>query len=400
MDELSLTYLPFPHVFRGERRDGLTHSWPDRCKKCDRQCETSEEKGVGLCSYGVNFLRINEELLISGVVIREDDRSTQARSKMIRSAKRSIISRADIEAVLARANQLKFAREQEIDLAKMEILREYRESEGYKTELIGMLKPDLEQTFAQVHDYRQLTSQIIQNINVQLQLDFPDLKLDDQLDAAPQPIRSIYWAARLMEFKLESALFLVYPTRIHDERHKRSFRLHGAIRKYVEIYRSRMDSRGIRLRETGYSYGSLTANPDAVGVIPHAILDNAIKYAPDDSDIVLAFEESESEISISVTSLGPRIASTELDHLFELFYRGEGARASGEDGTGFGLGLAHYIATEINASLSARQDLKPSRPGFYSTTFEARFQKPSAEDRPPSVLRARVRTRGGVPYSN
>jgi len=397
MVSVDLKFLPYPHVYRGERFEGMNHKWLAPCMKCDRQCESGDIGELGLCSYGVNFLRIDEDLLVAGIVAKDYPLTTGARSRMLKTQRSDVVPSAHIRAVAERADQIKRDFEAEIANEKSLILASYRESEGYKQDVVGLLKPDLEQTFAQVHDYRALTTQIIQNVNVILQRQLPEADIDTQLKAVSPNVRSIYWAARLMDFKLQSALFLANPERITDPAKKRVFRLHGAVKKYVGIYESSIVQRRLRLHETGTSFGSLMANPDAVGVIPHAFLDNAIKYAPDGTDVTLHFSETQNDITFSVTSVGPKIAKDEKSHLFDLFFRGHSAKASGEDGTGFGLGLAQTVADEIGAVLSVVQSKEPMKGGKYETTFTAVFRTAAREESVPGYLRARARTKGGVP---
>ena len=248
MDELTLTFLPYPHVFKGERREGMTHPWPEKCRQCkDRQCEEESPSGVGLCSYGFNFQRVDESLLIAGIVLREyPDADTKARRKQVKAYRSCLVTASELAAVETRARRASGAVEDSLASARREVMEAYRDSEQYKEDLVELLRPSLEQTLAQVHDYRQLVSQIIQHVNVLLETKFPRLSLDDQLARANPNIRSIYWAARLMEFKLLSALFLAYPERITDSRHKRVFRLHGAVHKYLQIYRPLLESRGLK----------------------------------------------------------------------------------------------------------------------------------------------------------
>ena len=397
MDVKSLTFLPFPHVLDGERRDGMTHSWPERCSRCDRQCEDSESSDIEQCSYGVNFLKVDESLLIAGVVTKDDSKPTVARSKMLRVVGSAVVPRQHLLAVKARAQTAHEQFEDEVEKLKSEVVANYRDSEGYKTDIVNLLKPSLEQTFAQVHDYRQLISQIIQHVNVLLVTSNPGADLDTQLAAASPSVRSIYWAARLMEFKLDSALFLAYPERIHDPQRKRAFRLHGAVKKYLGIYEPLIERKGLQKTENGQSYAKIEDNPDAVGVIPHAFIDNAIKYAPEGSEITTYFTDDADTVTFSVTSLGPQITQADSGHIFELFYRGSEAKGSQEDGTGFGLGLAQHVAHEIRAELSYHQAKKASQPGYYATTFVAKFrQRP--EEQSPALYRARARSRGGIRY--
>src|SRR4051812_44845791 len=84
MDELALQFFPFPHVFRGERRPGLLRDWPERCFSCDRQCEVAQEEGLQLCSYGLNYQRVDKELVVAGLAVQDYHRTTPARAKMLR----------------------------------------------------------------------------------------------------------------------------------------------------------------------------------------------------------------------------------------------------------------------------------------------------------------------------
>ena len=397
MDELSLRFLPFPHVYKGSRKEGSTHTWPARCETCDRQCESASSNfgSVELCSYGVNFVRVDNDLLIAGVVVREDPRQSKARAKMLRVVGRDALPAAHLDLVLERASTVAAIDRSALDLEKRAILDAYRDTEQYKRDIVELLRPSLEQTFAQVHDYRSLISQIVQNVNVILETAHPRLDLDAQLALTSPQLRSIYWAARLMEFKLQSALFLVYPERITDPRHKVYFRLHGAVHKYVGIYKPLIEQRNLRFTTRGESFGKLLENPDAVGVIPHAFLDNAIKYAPPGSEIDLKYSEDAEAISLQVCSLGPQIRTVERARVFELFFRADAARGSGEDGTGFGLGLAQHVADAIGAVLSVEQDPQSVSDGLHRTTFTARFSRPLAGEGPPDIVKARTRRRGG-----
>ena len=397
MDQRELTFLPFPHVYKGVRYPGLTHDWPDPCRRCDRQCESASEPDVGLCTYGVNFLRISDDLLVAGVIVREYPSSSKQRSRMLKRVRSDAIPIATLRAVKSRSTKVDQAFASEVESAKAAIMNEYRQTEAYKADLVELLRPSLQQAFAQVHDYRQLTTQIIQNVNVVLQKSFPGKPFDEQLESTSQPLRSIYWAARLMEFKLEAALYLVYPERIRDPQKVRAVRLHGAITKYLSIYEPQMRAHRITHHQTGQSVGQVFANPDALGVIPHAFIDNAIKYAPDGSDVFLEFSEDASTITFAMRSLGPKITPEELGHIFDLFFRGEAARHAADDGTGFGLGLAEHVASEIGAKLSVSQDPRPDRPDFYWTTFSAQFSRQRGDDPSSGLYRARQRTRGGVP---
>ncbi|MFC5865210.1 sensor histidine kinase [Acidicapsa dinghuensis] len=90
------------------------------------------------------------------------------------------------------------------------------------------------------------------------------------------------------------------------------------------------------------------------GILRQAVLnvvDNAIKYSPEGSEITIALE-AESQGSperavISVTDQGPGIPETEQTHIFDRFYRIDSGRSRDHGGAGLGLAIAKW-AVEVN----------------------------------------------------
>jgi len=74
------------------------------------------------------------------------------------------------------------------------------------------------------------------------------------------------------------------------------------------------------------------------------LLDNALKYSPDDEPVVLACAERGGRVVITVADRGPGIAAEHLPRLFERFYRVDKARSRQMGGTGLGLAIVKHIA--------------------------------------------------------
>ncbi len=76
------------------------------------------------------------------------------------------------------------------------------------------------------------------------------------------------------------------------------------------------------------------------------VLENAAQHAPRGSTISVATHVADDGLTIVVADQGPGIAPRDLPHLFERFYRGEGAKLRAS-GTGMGLSIARgLIAAE------------------------------------------------------
>ncbi len=70
------------------------------------------------------------------------------------------------------------------------------------------------------------------------------------------------------------------------------------------------------------------------------IMDNAVKYSPEDSIVRVEVSEKDGWIVINVSDNGPGIPESERERIFERFYRLDDSRARDTGGTGLGLSIA------------------------------------------------------------
>lgn len=82
-------------------------------------------------------------------------------------------------------------------------------------------------------------------------------------------------------------------------------------------------------------------DPVRLGEMLTNLLDNAVKYSPEDSIVEVALTAVEDEVRLTVTDRGRGVADKDRAHVFERYYRGDAARGLA------GLGLGLYIAAEI-----------------------------------------------------
>jgi PAS domain S-box-containing protein len=80
------------------------------------------------------------------------------------------------------------------------------------------------------------------------------------------------------------------------------------------------------------------------------LIDNATKYSPPGTEIMISAEQSGNELLISVTDHGPGIPSEELTNIFDRMYRIEQRVYSGANGMGLGL----YICQRLVAAHGGR----------------------------------------------
>lgn len=97
----------------------------------------------------------------------------------------------------------------------------------------------------------------------------------------------------------------------------------------------------------------------------HILMDNAVKYSDNNTQIQMALTQTSGKVIFSVTNTGQGIAKEDLPHVFERFYRTDKAR--GEGGYGLGLAIADRMVQQLHGKISVASD------GVRKTTFFLEF---------------------------
>lgn len=99
------------------------------------------------------------------------------------------------------------------------------------------------------------------------------------------------------------------------------------------------------------------------------LLENAIKYSPDNTDIKIETAKDHNSISVSISNEGKGIPSDKLPYIFDRFYQVDSSRTHDTThGLGLGLSLAKTIVELHEGELSVK-----SHPG--KTTFTVKLPK-------------------------
>lgn len=115
-----------------------------------------------------------------------------------------------------------------------------------------------------------------------------------------------------------------------------------------ELLRSLSEERGQELIVDAAAPLLVDADPDLLQQALINLLDNAVKYTPQNGLIHLSTHLSpRDEVVIEVTDSGPGIALEHQSRVFDRFYRVDKARARQTGGVGLGLALAKW-AVEVN----------------------------------------------------
>ena len=87
------------------------------------------------------------------------------------------------------------------------------------------------------------------------------------------------------------------------------------------------------------------------------MVDNAVKYTPEDGSVTVAMSVSEDEVSVEVTDTGIGISPADQAHVFSAFHRSTNPNALSIPGTGLGLPIAQRIAESHGGTLELTSEL-------------------------------------------
>jgi signal transduction histidine kinase len=81
------------------------------------------------------------------------------------------------------------------------------------------------------------------------------------------------------------------------------------------------------------------------------IIDNAIKYTPEDGAISVHLETKDGFAVTSIRDSGIGIAEEDLPYIFDRFWRADKVRSRGMGGAGLGLSIARWIVDRHHGAL-------------------------------------------------
>ncbi|MFL6024078.1 MAG: sensor histidine kinase [Marmoricola sp.] len=118
----------------------------------------------------------------------------------------------------------------------------------------------------------------------------------------------------------------------------------GLISRVIDENVTDASAKNISLVANGTQGLSLLGNREQVAVAIGNLVANAIAYSPEGSSVVVSAKESDLTVDLSVTDQGIGIPASEIDRIFERFYRVDPARHRSTGGTGLGLSIVKHVA--------------------------------------------------------
>lgn len=233
---LNTELFPFPHVILGQRFDGSILPWPRHCATCTTcECANPPNAVVAMCSYGYSYQRVSPEIVVAGVVLRNGMAHSQAWKKRLREAGKTALTLEVFQAATERLRKQDGQIGTAIEQKKKLVIDEYIRTQQFKTDFLSALRPTIEKGLAFVHDYKQINTQISQNINALLESRYIGSSFDEKLQQATHNERAIYESSKFLEEKLTVTKFLIHPEHLDVKSEWVRFRFHGVVTKYLKL---------------------------------------------------------------------------------------------------------------------------------------------------------------------
>ena len=117
------------------------------------------------------------------------------------------------------------------------------------------------------------------------------------------------------------------------------FDARAAVEKIAAFYETIAEDRHVAINCSGQ--GQISADPALFERAVGNLVDNALRFTPENGSIQIALAERANDFEIAVSDNGSGVAPEHLPRVFDRFYRAESSR--GSDGAGLGLALVKSI---------------------------------------------------------
>jgi two-component system, OmpR family, phosphate regulon sensor histidine kinase PhoR len=121
----------------------------------------------------------------------------------------------------------------------------------------------------------------------------------------------------------------------------------------LALFRERAEKKGVRLvSELPAALPAIDGDARALEHVLSNLVDNAVKYCPSGSRILVGASQDDDRVSLVVSDTGPGIAAEHLSRVFERFYRIDAGRSRELGGTGLGLSIVKHMVEAMRGKVS------------------------------------------------
>jgi two-component system phosphate regulon sensor histidine kinase PhoR len=124
----------------------------------------------------------------------------------------------------------------------------------------------------------------------------------------------------------------------------RPIRVEALVNGCIETSRLNAEARGVQMNvDLPENVPAVRGDGAQLGEVLQNLLDNALQYTPSGGRVELKARSNGHDVIFTVTDTGIGIPESDLERIFERFYRVDAARSREAGGTGLGLAIARHI---------------------------------------------------------
>lgn len=209
-----------------------------------------------------------------------------------------------------------------------------------------------------MHETRRLNSEIAsacENVSKSI--------ADQNYNQASHDAEDAFYSSGLISSRLTFADFEINPDSI-SRQPKYSAGIYKKFDKARRILFRAAERKSVNVVIQGPSRNKIEVLP-AFELVPFVLIDNAIKYSPNNQDVQVQITDNPSpgtRVQVVTTSVGPMVPTHELATLIKRGQRGSYAMESNIPGEGIGL----YLADTLIRLANGRMELSSSQTSLYS----------------------------------
>jgi two-component system phosphate regulon sensor histidine kinase PhoR len=128
--------------------------------------------------------------------------------------------------------------------------------------------------------------------------------------------------------------------------------LSEVVSQVIEVLKAKWESKEINIHQEIPAGTKVIAHQEGLFHVFENLLDNAIKYSPDKSEIrFFATKLDDGRMEFSVQDHGSGIPQEAKTRVFERFFRVDASRSRAMGGTGLGLSIVKHLAEKMKAEV-------------------------------------------------
>jgi two-component system phosphate regulon sensor histidine kinase PhoR len=121
----------------------------------------------------------------------------------------------------------------------------------------------------------------------------------------------------------------------------------------LALFRERAEKKGVRLAaDLAFGLPAVEGDPRALEHVLSNLVDNAVKYCPSGTRIVVSAAADDARVRLVVADTGPGIPAEHLPRVFERFYRVDAGRSRELGGTGLGLSIVKHMVETMRGKVA------------------------------------------------